>query len=481
MNVLYGSAQGPTASGDQLWTLDSKGVKGTSHGRRNGLDRRGDLFGGAIASGDFDRDGHADLAIGSENGRLPGKSRRVGIVTVLHGSRRGLTASGDQLWSQAALPGTPERGDGFGASLATGDFDGDGYADLAIGVIGDDIGQLGNEGSVEILYGSPKGLSSSRARVLTRSMTGAPDADVAFGAALAAGDLNGDGRDELAVGAPTCNWVAYSSCTIAPGDVSVFYASTNGLVPAGSQIWSQDSPGIEDDPEEDDSFGFSLAVGDFDGDGYGDLGIGVPSESVDPCSSPDPAYCDVGAVAVLYGGEGGLVAAGSQLWHVEIPGVPGEIDHDLFEQQVFGYAIAAGDFDGDGRDDLAFSDPWAIVDGELYAGMVIVLYGSDAGIGIDRAQSWTQDSPGVPDTADGLDLFGRALTSADFGRSRNDDLVIGVPNEDLAGERDGGMVNVVFGGDTGLDGAGAQGWSQLTPGIRDAPEKGDRFGAALTP
>ena len=118
---------------------------------------------------------------------------------------------------------------------------------------------------------------------------------------------------------------------------------------------------------------------------------------------------------MLYGGTTGLTSSGNQLWHVEVPGVPGEIDQDLFAQDLFGFAIASGDLDGDGRDDLAISDPWARFSTLYNAGSVVVLYGSIAGIAIDGAQRWTQDSPGIPDVPDDTDLFGTALPSATTG------------------------------------------------------------------
>jgi FG-GAP repeat len=471
VNVLYGSSSGLTASGDQFWSQDSPGVKGKSRGRRPY--KPSDDFGFSLASGDFDRDGYADLAIGVPGDRVNGRPRSVGAVNVLYGSGRGLTASGDQRWSQANLPGVPEEGDNFGYALASGDFDGDGFWDLAIGVPGDDVGQAGNEGSAAIVYGSRDGLTSANAKVLKRTMTGAPDASVSFGAALAAGDLDGNGKADLAVGAPGC--YRYVSCN--GGSVGAFYGTDAGLTAVGSQAWDQDSPGIEDDVEPGDGFGASLAIGDFDADGFRDLAVGVPQENVTICL-PTTYWCGDGAVAILPGSGTGLTAANSQLWHLEVAGVPGNADTD--EKDDFGTSLAAGDFDGDGRDDLAIGDPLADVTTDGNEGGVIVLPGSPDGLTTVGVQLWTQDSPEVPGTPAWYDWFSVGLASADYDHSGRDDLAIGVSSKDIAGSRGAGMVNILYGQIYGLSGTNAQGWSQDSPGIKDHTEKNDDFGSSLT-
>ena len=142
-------------------------------------------------------------------------------------------------------------------------------------------------------------------------------------------DFNGDGTADLAIGAPGEN---------SSGVVHVLYGAASGLTAAGSQLWSQDSPGIAGVAEPGDSFGSSLAGGDFNGDGRADLAIGASGEN-----------SFAGVVHVLYGSVSGLTAAGSQLWSQDSPGVAGLAES--FDD--FGAALAAGDFNGDGRADLA--------------------------------------------------------------------------------------------------------------------------------
>jgi hypothetical protein len=136
---------------------------------------------------------------------------------------------------------------------------------------------------------------------------------------LAAGDFNGDQRADLAIGAPGENDFA--------GVVQVLYGSAARLTATGSQLWSQDSPGIAGAAERGDLFGLALAGADFNGDGRADLAIGAEGENNAS-----------GVVHVLYGSAGGLTASGSQLWSQDSPGIAGTAE----ARDFFGAALAAG-------------------------------------------------------------------------------------------------------------------------------------------
>jgi FG-GAP repeat len=454
VNVLYGSRLGLVANGDQYWTQDSPGIKGESkHGS----------FGFAIASGDFDGDGYADIAIGAPNDRVGGS--RAGAVNVLYGASRGLTAAGDQRWSRENLPGVAATDEAFGSALATGDFDGDGYWDLAIGAPGYAGTLAADGGLVEILYGGTDGLTTP-ATELRLTMTGEASSGHGFGGALATGDLNGDDLDDLAVGVGGYSSV-YSPIgggdDVIGGFVAVFFSTVDGISADDSQLWSQVSPGLEDDQRYPDQFGWSLAIGDFDADGYGDLAIGVPGEGLE--SSPLKKN---GRVVVLRGTPSGPTADGSQDWHKGVAGLPTNV-------KDFGWSLAVGDFDGDGYADLAIGAPGK----KRTGGSVVVLRGTVVGLTGDGNQSWTQGSPGVPGAPEHWDEFGASLAAADFGRSGRDDLAIGQPGEDRGRILDVGAVTVLFGRTTGLDSRHAQRWSQATPGVKGAAEAGDQFGSSL--
>ena len=136
------------------------------------------------------------------------------------------------------------------------DFDGDGYADLAVGA--QDWSQLDEEllsvpGTVTIMYGSRDGLTRRRTQTLTSDDIGTEPASEGFGGALAPGDFNGDGYADLAIGGDL-------GTTGLTGEVWVVYGSRSGLTTLGSQNWSRGSPGIEGVEESGDDFGSTLVA-----------------------------------------------------------------------------------------------------------------------------------------------------------------------------------------------------------------------------
>jgi len=133
-----------------------------------------------------------------------------------------------------------------------------------------------------------------------------------------------------------------------------------------------------------------------------------------------------------------LTAAGNQLWHEDVPGIPSRARG----HERFGYALAAGDMDGDGSDDLAIGVPG---EGSGASGAVIALYGGASGLTPSGSRIWTQDSSGVPGTREHGDHFGATLAISDFGRSGRADLAVGAPGEDLAGRSDAGVVGLLYG------------------------------------
>ncbi len=414
---------------------------------------------------DFNGDGHADLAIG-----LPfedvGGIVNAGAVNIIYGSEVGLAPAGNQFWTQDSdgIEGVAESEDQFGRALAAGDFNGDGWHDLAIGVALESVGTLEFAGAVNILYGSAAGLTAAGDQIWTQNsegILGVAESDDHFGDALSAGDFNGDGRDDLAIGATGDSVGSVNGA----GAVSIVYGSAAGLTATGNQIWTQDSPGIDDQADAFDRFGFALTAGDFDGDGRDDLAVGVPDEDFGGFGGPVSA----GAVHVLRGSAAGLTAEGNQFWTQDSPGIQGVLeggDH-------FGSSLAAGDFNFDGQDDLAVGSPLEDIGSILHAGAVNVLYGTlFSGLTAVDNQIWSQESPGINGVAEQTDNFGRVV-AGDFDGNGVDDLAIGVPRETV-GNVEAGAVNVLYGvSGAGLTSLNNQIWSQDSPGIDGIAESGD--------
>ncbi len=413
---------------------------------------------------DFNGDGYADLAVGEILAVVDGELK--GAVHVMYGSAGGLRSNGSQYWTENTLGGAAHRWDVFGASLASGDFDGDDFSDLAIGLPQAELDPpFGDEGSdhglVRIVYGSSTGLTPARTQLWSHGrMTGGADRGAQFGGALAAGNFGRGDQDDLAISGA------------GEEKVAVLFGGTAGLAAAGHQIWSQNSAGIAGTTSSGDGFGAALVAGNFTGGGYADLAIGIPGDRVG-------AVREAGAVQIISGAAAGLTAAGSQVWSQNSAGIAGRSERG----DGFGTTLAAGRLDGGAYDALAIGVPLERVGKHINAGAVNVIYGSPAGLRAAGDQVWSQSSRGIRPRSEEGDEFGSALAIGNFGRDVDGrsyaDLAVGAYGESVGRVGQAGSVTVLYGAADGLRSADSQGLTQRSAGVPGSPEEQDYFGGAL--
>lgn len=304
--------------------------------------------------------------------------------------------------------------------------------------------------------------------VANAQLADTPEEGDVFGRAVATGDFNGDGFDDLAIGVP---FEGLGSIGFA-GAAHIVYGTAAGLSDIDNQFWTQDSPGIDETAEATDEFGWALAAGDFNGDGFDDLAISAAGENFSAGSGNE------GLAHILYGSVSGLTANGSQIWSQADP----DVEDDAESGDAFGHALAAGDLDGDGFDDLAVSAPDEFIDDDSQAGAVNVFYGSAVGLTADRDEFWHLDRAGMPVAATAGDRFGRALAIGDFDGNGTDDLAVGIPLLDtqiaVPELIDAGGV-VLLSWDGNSLAPDPMLWSQEVGTLGETADAGDSFGNAL--
>ncbi|GAB4438894.1 MAG: integrin alpha [Anaerolineae bacterium] len=343
-----------------------------------GSDQQGARFGGAVSSaGDVNGDGFDDLLVGAH--RANNGQPEEGRAMLYLGSPDGLPATPawhfDSDQAEAYL--------GYAVSGA-GDLNGDGFDDVIIGAHLWDSGELLNTGAAFIFYGSAAGLPAAPGRILTGTQ-----ASGGFGAAVSsAGDVNGDGFDDVIIGAPLFNTPAAGDDSGKDAGAAYLYlGSAQGLADAPAWVAAGPHAGAE--------FGSAVGgAGDADRDGFADVIIGAPHYSGDESDS--------GAAFLYRGRAGGL------------PATPDTTLTGPHSQSRFGAAVAfAGDFNHDGFDELVIGAPGYNGDQSLEGG--IFVYGGSTLAWVGEGNKAATD-------------FGAAVASAgDVNGDGCADIVVGAP------------------------------------------------------
>ncbi|MFI9175921.1 FG-GAP-like repeat-containing protein [Streptomyces lincolnensis] len=385
-----------------------------------------------VAHDDFNGDGFPDLVTAAPAATVGGKPG-AGFVAVLYGSSQGVDTAKRVVLTQssAGVPGSPEAHDAFGAAVTSADLDGDGYADLAVGVPGEDIGDAVDAGSVTVLWGSARELTGTSSWLESNTL-GAPSARESYGSGLTAADVDGDGRPELAhVNAEDSVYVHDFSASRTPRNPEQLHGlpTENGFRPSG------------------------LTGADYDKDGYADLVV----------TGTEPSLEIVESRSVL---------------------LRGSADGLGLDRTFGGGSVgASGDLNKDGYPDLVLGDPRTLEHGEwdLAAGSVSVRYGSRDGLFGSGAETpdqvFEQGKEGLGGSAEVGDRFGADLSLGDVNGDGHLDLAIGSPGESIGDLADAGATWLLRGSARGLGTAGAQNFNQNTAGVPGASEAGDRFGA----
>jgi hypothetical protein len=375
---------------------------------------------------DFNGDGYGDVAASAPLAYVSGH-KDAGEVVVAYGSAKGLSSSNRQTLSQnsAGVPGTAEAGDFFGGTTAIGDFNGDGYSDLAVATPDEKVGSDTDGGTVAVLWGSKDGLRSG-----TTVVDPNPGGHDFWGESLAAGDFDGDGRTDLAVGSSS------SYVYVLRGGVTTSGKGAKSTGTVHVPILGQNNAGAAD-----------LTAGDVNGDGRTDL---VVDGYADSSTGPNINY-------LLYGGTSGLSSSN------ELKLSPGLV-------------TAIGDINGDGYGDMVIGESWdSGISGAVKGGKVAVRYGSASGPGSEKDVS--QNTGSVPGSSETGDAFGWDISLGDINGDGYADLAIGAPGEDIDGVSDAGSVTVAYGSASGINTAsGVQYFHQNTAGVPGSDEKAAQFG-----
>lgn len=373
-------------------------------------------FGDAVAAaGDVNGDGYDDVLVGAHAWDHP-ENGEGGAWLFLGGpSGPAATAAWQTEGNQANA--------NFGAAVAgAGDVNADGYDDVLVGAWGYDEPQS-YEGKAWLYLGSASGLST------TASWSMSPNqANAFFGVTVAAaGDVNGDGYDDVAIGASR-----FGGTVSDAGAVFVFAGGPAGL---GATPLSVITGG-----QSDAAFGLALAAGaDVNADGFDDVLVGSREWN--------GTYAEEGSAALFLGGPDGLAAE------------PAWTDAGGQAQVRYGVSVALLDADGDGYADVAVGG--TLWDGEEKdAGQVRLFRGSASG------------PPAVPDwTAAGaqaFETFGIALAAADVDGTGREDLLVGASGFSGSGANEGRAYLYLAG--TGEPGGEPTPTPGETPGATPTPE-----------
>jgi hypothetical protein len=401
----------------------------------------GDQAGTFVVAGDFDQDGRADLAIGAALGDGPGNIRQdAGDVYIFYGRSRAAWLGVTSVLQRDVVVYGADPFDNSGISLAVGDVDGDGAADLLIGGSNMDGPANGRNasGGVNLLWGGPRPEGGAVDLGSVVLIDGAAAGDLA-GRALACGDLDGDFLDDLVIGVP--NNGGPGGARAQGGEVAIIWGRSK-LAMGSYKDLATTADAVVYGAEAGDNAGTGVAVANYDGDGFGDLIIGEPLGD-----GVGNAKINVGETYLIYGKVRGSWPAATDLL-AGIAGIgKGWIGHDAGD--LLGNWVVGGDMDGDLKDDLVLGATQAdgVANGRLSCGEMFLYFGGLRGASVNQ----NNDTELVQDVriigAFSGDRAGSIMDMGDLDFDGKLELAIGVPGSDskLQARSDAGEVVILYG------------------------------------
>ncbi|MFD3412035.1 FG-GAP repeat protein [Streptomyces cyaneofuscatus] len=402
---------------------------------------------------DINGDGYRDVVLPAPGASVKGRWA-AGALVVLYGSAKGVSAAKRAVITQDSpgVPGAAEEGDAFGASSAIADLDKDGYADVVVGSPYERVGTTEGAGSVVVLWGSRNGLVSGAALPTRVEKSGNAGRDVAAwsgpdGAQVLivnnntttrlTGPFTRAGKPKSTYLHDETGWMRSASYGDLNGDKAadrVLVSGRMGGWSGGKVLVNSSMEVVPRDRLMTGGDGLTSAVGDVNGDGYGDLVVGDPD---DP--NPEGGWGHLGgAVHVWFGSARGVAYDKAPMTvHQDTAGVPGSGE----QYDAFGTSVAVADLDRDGKAEIIVGAPGEAIGTKARAGTVMVVPGRAAGQLGAGSYAFSQDTAGVPGSVEAEDWFGSTVSAGDLNRDGRPELVVG-----SAWENDRGGVWVMPGG-----------------------------------